>query len=141
MFERRLFLSTASPCSSAAISSEGIMFIRTDGNPLWGRGWWWVGDSLHCEEEKDNEYDKNVVGLVYDSFHLNEVVGQFPLYWGKLVNKFLNHHTGVVVTCKRVNRGIGLGQEIPVDYFFHGDNQVIECFEKSANVTVEKCIK
>ena len=25
----------------------------------------------------------------------------------------------VVVTGKRVNRGIGLGQEIPVDYFFH----------------------
>ena len=44
------------------------------------------------------------------------------------VPKFPNHHIRVVVTGKRVNRGIGLGLEIPVDYVFHEDNQVVNWF-------------
>ena len=54
----------------------------------------------------------------------------------------------MVVTSKRVNRGIGLGLEIPVDYSFHGDNRVIQSFKKSlerldkcTDVTVEKCMR
>ena len=54
----------------------------------------------------------------------------------------------MVVTGKKVNRDIGLELEIPVDYFFHGDNRVIEWFKKSlekldkcTNVNVEKCVK
>ena len=44
-----------------------------------------------------------------------------------------------------MNSGIGLGLEIPVDYFFHGDNRVIKWYEKfiqkrdiCCNVKVEK---
>ena len=62
--------------------------------------------------------------------------------------KFHNHDICVVVTSKRVNRGIGLGLEIPVDYSFHGDNRVIQSFKKSlerldkcTDVTVEKCMR
>ena len=79
-------------------------------------------DSLHCEEEKDNEYDKHAVAIIYDCFHSNKVVGHIPLYWSESANKFLkflSYHIRVVVIGKRVNRGIGLELEIPVDYFFH----------------------
>ena len=61
-------------------------------------------------------------------------MGHVPLYWGELANKvlkFLNHHVRVVVTGKRANRGIGVGQEIPVNYFFQGENQVFKLFKKS----------
>ena len=36
--------------------------------------------------------------------------------------KFSSHHICVVVTGKRVNRDIGLGLEIQVDYFLYGYN-------------------
>ena len=78
-------------------------------------------------------------------------MGHVPLYWGELAKKnlkFLNHHIRVVFPGKRVNRGIGLGQEIPVDYFFHGDNRVIKWFKKSiekldecTDIKVEKYMK
>ena len=88
---------------------------------------------------------------MYDSFPQNEVVGDVPFYWSELANKFLkfpNHHITVVGTGNRVNRGISLGIEIPVDYIFHGDNQVIGWFKKSIekldksnDVKAEKCMK
>ena len=67
----------------------------------------------------------HAVAIIYDSFHSNKVVRHVPLYWSESANKFLkfpNHHIRAVVAGKRVNRGIGLGLEIPADYFFHGDN-------------------
>ena len=81
--------------------------------------------NVNCDQEKDNKYYKHAVAIIYDSFHSNKVVGHVPLYWSELANKclkFPNHHVRVVVTGKRVNRGIGLGPQIPVDYFFHGNN-------------------
>ena len=107
-------------------------------------------DFLHWEEEKENEYDKRAVAIMYDSFHLNTVVGHFLLYWNELANKclkFLNYHIRAVVTVllKRMNSGIGLGLEISADYFFHGENRVIKWFKKfiqkldiCCNVKVEK---
>ena len=64
--------------------------------------------------------------MIYDSFHLNKAVGHVPLYWSKLAYKFLkflSHQVCVVVTDKRVNRGIGVGLQIPVGY---GDNLAIK---------------
>ena len=64
-----------------------------------------------------------------------------PLYWSELANKFLefpNHNIPVVVTGKRVSRVIGLGLEMPVDYFFHGDNRDIVWFKKSIE-RLDKC--
>ena len=60
---------TASSYSSTALSAEAITFIRTDGNPLW------VMILLHCEEEKDSEYDKHAIAINYDSFYWSKVVG------------------------------------------------------------------
>ena len=99
-------------------------------------------DSLQCKEEKDNEYNKHAVEIVYDSFHSNKVAGHVLLYWSELANKFLkfsNHHIPVVTTSKRVNKGIGLGLDIPFNYFFHGDNWVSEWFKKSIE-GLDKCI-
>ena len=76
------------------------------------------GNFLQCEEEKDKEYDKHVLVIIYDSFNSNKVEGPIPFYWNESANKFLkfqNHHIRVVVTGKRVNR----------------DNQLIEWFKKS----------
>ena len=105
-------------------------------------------DSLHCAEEEDNEYDKHAAAIIYDSFCSNKVLGHAPLYWSELANNFLkfpNNYICFVITGKG---GIGLGLEIPVDFFFHEDNRVIECFKKSiekpdkcTNAKVEKCIK
>ena len=104
-------------------------------------------DSLHCEEEEDNKYERHAVAIIYS----NKVVGHVPLYWSESANKFLkflNHYPTVAVTGNRVNRGIGLGLEIPVDYFFHGGNRVIQWFKKSiekpdkcTDFKVEKCMK
>ena len=85
----------ASPYSSTALSAEGITFIATDYNPLW------VMIFLHCEEEKENEHDKHAVAIIYDSFHLNNVAGNFLLYWNELANKYLkfpNYRIRAVVT-------------------------------------------
>ena len=88
---------------------------------------------------------------MYHSFHPNEVVGDVPFYWSELADKFLkflNHSISIVVSGKRVNRGTGLGREIPVDYIFHGDNQTIGWFkkfieklDKCNDVKVEKYMK
>ena len=69
----------------------------------------------------------------------------------ELANKsleFSSYHIRVIVTCKTVNRGIGIGLEITADYFFHGDNRVIkwikksiEKFDKCTKVELEKCMK
>ena len=95
---------TASLYSSTAFSADGITFIRTESNlaPTVGH------DSLHCEEEKDNEYDKHVAAIIYDSFYSNKAMGHVPLYWSESADKFLkfrNRHIRVVAICKRVNRG------------------------------------
>ena len=69
---------------------------------------------VNCDQEKDNKHCKHAVAITYDSFHSNEVVGDVPLYWSELANKFLkfpSHHIRVVVTGKTVNRRIGLGLE------------------------------
>ena len=111
-----------------------------------------VGDDpLRCKEKKNNEYNKHAVAIIYDSYHSNKVVGHVPLYWSELANKVLklqNHYSCVFVTGKRVNRGLVLGLEIPVDYFFHGASRVTEWFKKSmklldkcTNVKVEICMK
>ena len=52
-----------------------------------------------------------------------------PLY--KVLDFFEEkHHIRVVVTGKRVNSDIGLGLEILVDHFFHGNSRVSKWFRK-----------
>ena len=94
------------------VSAKGITYIRTDGNPLWFFTLW---------RRKRQRVRQTSSAIIYDSFHLNKALGHIPLYWSKLANKFLkfpNHHISVAITGKKVKRDIGLGLEIPLDYFF-----------------------
>ena len=54
--------------------------------------------------------------------------------WGKLVSMFLKVPNSCIrgtVTGKRVNRGTGLGLEIPMHYTFYGDARVSLRLEKA----------
>ena len=62
--------------------------------------------------------------------------------------QFQNHSIRVAVTGKRVNRGAGLGLEIPVDFIFYGDSRVIVWLKNSIekldlciDEKVAKCVK
>ena len=60
-------------------------------------------DSLHCKEEKANEYDKDAVAIIYNDFHSNKVVGYVPHYWSESANiflKFPNHHILLLLLAK-----------------------------------------
>ena len=77
-----------------------------------------------------------------------QLVWHVPLNWSKAVSKFLqftNHHVRVKVTGKRVNRSVGLGLEIPVNYFY-GDAWVITWVTNSLenllmSFRLKKCVK
>ena len=87
-------------------------------------------DSLHCEEEKDNENNKHAVAIVFDSFDSNKVLGHVPFCLFHSIPSFQTI-TFVLLLLARMNRDISLRPEISVDYIFHGDNRVIEWFKKS----------
>ena len=54
-----------------------------------------------------------------------QLVGHVPLNCSKMLSKFLQFtNVRVDVTEKRVNHGVGLGLEIPINYFFYGDTRV-----------------
>ena len=58
---------------------------------------------------------------LYGMTVFEKIVGHVALSWSQMTSKFLqftNHHIHVEVTGKRVNRGLGLALEIPVNYFF-----------------------
>ena len=81
-------------------------------------------DSLTCEREEHNENDKSAIAIIWDNCVSKKIVVHVPLNWSKVASKFLqlkNHHIHVEATGKRVSRGIGLGLEIPENYFFYGD--------------------
>ena len=62
--------------------------------------------------------------------------------------QFTNHPVPLEVTGKRVNRGVGLGLEIPVNYFFYGDVRIItwvknslEKFYNELHIKFKKSVK
>ena len=99
-------------------------------------------DSLIYEPEECSEHNKYAVAIVFDDCLLKKVGGNVPLYWSKLAFEFLqfqNHSIRVAVNGKRVNRGAGLGLEIPVDYFFYRDSRVIALLKNSIE-KLDRCI-
>ena len=82
-------------------------------------------------------------------FH-KKLLGMFHFNWSKLAAKILqfpNHRICVVVTGKRVKRGLRFGLKI-TDYNFYGDSRVTAWLKKaleklgnSLNLKVEKCVK
>ena len=76
---------------------------------------------MTCEREEHNENEKSAVAIMWDDCVSKKIVGHVPLNWSKVASKFLqltNHHNRVEVTGKKVNRGVGLGPEIPANNFF-----------------------
>ena len=68
-----------------------------------------------------------------------------------MVSKFLqftNYHDQIEATGKRVNRGVGLRLERPMNFFFYGDAIVItwtknslEKLDNELHVKVKTCVK
>ena len=100
------------------------------------------------EREEINEYDRNVVSLVFDDCISKIVVEYLPFNWSKLAAKFVSSHPiRFIVAGNRVSRGAGFDLEIPVVYISWGDARVTNWFKKalekldsSLNVKVEKCV-
>ena len=65
-----------------------------------------------------------MIRLLLQSYGLivfQKIVGYVPLNWIWMASKFLqitNYHIRVEVTGKRVNHGVEVGLEIPLNYFF-----------------------
>ena len=66
-----------------------------------------VGDeSLICEQEKTNEYDRNAVPTMFDDCISKKVVQHVPFNWSKLAPKFLqfpSYRICLVVTGEQMN--------------------------------------
>ena len=92
-------------------------------------------DSLFCRRELSSEYDEYTAAIVaIDHFKREEVVGHVPLFLSKTLNKFLRlpgSYASCKVTGKRINRGIGVELEIPVEITFVGKETVTEWLKKA----------
>ena len=118
-------------------SSQSVSFLS------WIRGFhvyqgWWTpknGETLQLVPEPENPKDKNAVSVVKN----NRVVGHVPLRLANttkgvgLLRHFLAKPgaSGIVKVCgKAVNRGGGLGMEVPCEYIFTGPGKLLERLEK-----------
>ena len=76
-------------------------------------------DSLFCRRESSNEYDEYVAAIAaIDNFKREEVVRHVPFFLSKTLKKFLRLHRSYAsckVTGTRINRGVGVGLEIPIN--------------------------
>ena len=64
------------------------------------------------------------MAVIFDDCISKKIVGHVPFNWSKLSSMFLKVPNSFIrgkVTGKRVNRGAGLGLEIPMDYTFYDD--------------------
>ena len=78
-----------------------------------------IGEMLLLKVEPTNPYDDFAVSIVKDG----AVVGHVPKYVSRVICFFLKRVESVgfcEVTGSRVNRGVGLGLEIPCTYKFYG---------------------
>ena len=75
-----------------------------------------IGTTLFLQREPENARDQHAVAIVEDS---GRIVGHIPLCSSRIVSSFLtrsNHKATAKICGKRINRGAGLGLEIPVIY-------------------------
>ena len=88
------------------------------------------GEVLVCTRETDNPHDNYAVSIIRNSC----VVGHVPLGLSKTFSNFLSLPASTmlcIVTGKRLNRGAGLGLEIPVMYQARGHEKAIRLLEKT----------
>ena len=72
-----------------------------------------------------------------------KIVGHVLPSWSKMASKFLkitNYHIRVEVSGKRVNHGVEVGLEIPLNYlnYFYGDTRVITLVKNSLEKLVNE---
>ena len=88
------------------------------------------GEVLVCTRETDNPHDNYAVSIIRNSY----VVGHVPLGLSKSFSNFLPPPASTmlcIVTGNRLNRGAGLGLEIPVMYQARGHKKAIQWLEKT----------
>ena len=88
------------------------------------------GAVLVCTRETDNPHDNYAVSIIRNSY----VVGHVPLGLSKTFSNFLSLPVSTmlcIVTGKRLNRGAGLGLEIPVMYQARGHEKALQWLEKT----------
>ena len=81
-----------------------------------------LDEVLTCEIESTNLHDKHAVAVVKCDKSIKSIVGHVPREHSK-VFKFFLRRGGIInatVTGPRLNRGQGLGLEVPVVYTFSG---------------------
>ena len=129
-------------------SSQSVSFLS------WIRGFhvyqgWWTpknGETLQLVPEPENQKDKNAVSVVKNSW----VVGHVPLRLANttkgvgLLRHFLAKPgaSGIVKVCgKAVNRGGGLGMEVPCEYIFTGPGKLPERLEKCLDLAENPAVR
>ena len=77
-----------------------------------------MNEVLLCEIEPNNPYDRHAVSVK----KAGEIVGHIPRENSKVFKFFIRRggHITATVTGPKVNRGLYLGLEVPVDYSFVG---------------------
>ena len=88
------------------------------------------GEVLVCTRETDNPHDNYAVSIIRNSY----VVGHVPLGLSKTFSNFFSLSASTmlcIVTGKRLNRGAGLGLEIPVMHQARGHEKAIQWLEKT----------
>ena len=111
-----------------------------------------IGQILKCKREQTNEVDKHAVAIMCsDSLGKESVVGHIPHNISKFSSMFFTIPSTAIeveVLGKRVNRGSGYGQEIPVKYRYYGQENLIQWFAKKLEAVkkeleckISKCLK
>ena len=85
-----------------------------------------IGTMLTLQREPESAKDPHVVAIVEDT---GRIVGHISLGLSRIVSSFLkraNHKATAEICGKRINRGFGLGLEIPVIYKINGGRKYLD---------------
>ena len=85
-----------------------------------------IGTTLTLQREPENAKDPHAVAIVEDT---GCIVGHIPLALSRIVSSFLkraNHKATAEICGKRINRGSGLGLELPVIYKIYGKRKYLD---------------
>lgn len=88
-----------------------------------------IGEVLVVRRELNNEHDQYAVAVIKEG----EVVGHVPKAVSRVVFFFLGYDGNVgfcEVTGPRLNRGVGLGVEVPCVYKFYGRQSHVRRLEE-----------
>ena len=85
-----------------------------------------IGTTLTLQREPENAKDPHAVAIVEDT---GRIVGHIPLALSRIVSSFLkraNHKATAEICGRRINRGSGLGLELPVIYKIYGERKYLD---------------